>query len=83
MSENGKLFLLIKCEKPYVSFCVISERSVILDPLNLVLTKGLKIKFEYPEDDNDSKKQTRAVKKKTYEGIIMNMSSKSKIFTIL
>lgn len=78
MSSFGKKkYLLIRCDKPIVSFCVVSDRAVHFDPENLDLEEGKEVTFEYPEEDENEigkKKRGRKPAKKTYVGVVLQKS---------
>lgn len=69
-------YLLVRCDKPVISFCVISIKAVHFDPENLDLDEGSDIQFDFPEDDEPGKrKRGRRPAKKTYKGTIVKKSS--------
>lgn len=76
-SFENKKYLLVRCDKPIVSFCVISDRAVHFDAENLDLEEGTEIKFYYPEEEDHElgkRKRGRKPVKKTYTGVIVQKS---------
>lgn len=70
--------MLVRCDKPIVSFCVVSDRDVHFDPENMDLEEGREINFDYPEDTIENvTKRGRKPKKKTYCGIVVQKSCKN------